>query len=745
MTSYFDGHESIYNRFGEDDEGILKVLANRYIGANPEVPFTFRVFHSSGVLQTEDGLYDLNLLPKLPDAQAGQYAYGYALVWSDSERNMDLVLNPLGPIRLFFNRELIYRSNVIDEIKPDAKVKLNLDFRKGWNKLLVQAKKTTSGFGCYMGADEAKVRILNVLSPFGDRKGQSGWIYSEPTYDDLADRLIRMEPFDSEWDSGLVWFPKMAWDKKEAQGAYACERLFGLLPGQHAYAWSALNIPAAGGNASCVLEGITAGPLRIWVGDRLVVDMLEAGTFRQEIVLSGGKHQVGVKSTCGETHWGFELGASVAGSEDAFSQPHVVHGTEAVWFYLGPFSVGQVELAPQELFTVERMFNGGSDKEGRLIQRYWQLDGPAARIRPYYENAMLSNKWTTSGLTNFARWDYPLGVTMYGLLQAGRLLERQDVIEYAVAHIRACTAMYEYSLWDRQVYGFPSINQQLVLIKMLDNCGSFGSAMLEAYPECGDESFLRIAQDIADFMTHELERKPDGAFYRKCMGQYSENTMWADDLYMSTPFLKRFASITGDDRYKEEAVKQFHLFKQYLYMSGQQIMSHVFDFKYGVPTEIPWGRGNGWTIFSLSEFLESLPEDHTEKPLLLELYNQLCAGYIALQAESGLWRQILNEPDAYEEASCTAMFTYAFARGVRFGWLREPGLYAAAAMKGWRGLTRISIDRHGNVHGVCSGSRYSFASDYYMYDLLTVTNDNHGIGIMLLAAVEILKLKHSLG
>jgi unsaturated rhamnogalacturonyl hydrolase len=45
------------------------------------------------------------------------------------------------------------------------------------------------------------------------------------------------------------------------------------------------------------------------------------------------------------------------------------------------------------------------------------------------------------------------------------------------------------------------------------------------------------------------------------------------------------------------------------------------------------------------------------------------------------------------------------------------------------------------VHGVCSGSRYSFTAEYYKNDLLTVTNDNHGIGIILLAAVEVIKLK----
>ncbi|WP_244878883.1 glycoside hydrolase family 88 protein [Paenibacillus lautus] len=39
--------------------------------------------------------------------------------------------------------------------------------------------------------------------------------------------------------------------------------------------------------------------------------------------------------------------------------------------------------------------------------------------------------------------------------------------------------------------------------------------------------------------------------------------------------------------------------------------------------------------------------------------------------------------EAYEEASCTAMFAYAFARGVRFGWLENPAPFADAAIRAW--------------------------------------------------------------
>lgn len=78
------------------------------------------------------------------------------------------------------------------------------------------------------------------------------------------------------------------------------------------------------------------------------------------------------------------------------------------------------------------------------------------------------------------------------------------------------------------------------------------------------------------------------------------------------------------------------------------------------------------------------------------------------------------------------------------GWLDRTGPYAEAAMKGWEGLARHAIDLQGNVHGVCSGSRYSYSPYYYMDDLRTVLNDNHGIGIVMLAGVEIMQLKAAL-
>ncbi|MBB6669941.1 glycoside hydrolase family 88/105 protein [Cohnella nanjingensis] len=746
MTVYMEPRDSARYAFGDDDRRILELLSGRYVGANPPVPFALRAFSKAGVLQTSEGLYDMDLSERLPQATIGDYAYLFGLVWSDGERAIDGLVEPFGPTRLYLNAEQLYRSSAVDEMKPDARIVVPLLFRRGWNELLIEVRRTAAGFGCRFGADEAKVRILNVLSPFADRSGSAGWVFSQATRSALFGSNGQFpDGRRTEEDSGLTWLPQTRWSA-ERQALPNMERLYGR-PDRAvaAYGWTRLETARP---ASIVLRGEAHGPTSIWLNERLVVDLAEAGTFRTSPLTVSGSAQLLVRTINGSKGWGFDLEAFEGERPRPFLPPAQVHGYQGVWLYSGPVA-SDADLSPASVCSLSSLLPSVNTLGSPDGYAYWTVDMPQTRVRPFYENAMLSNKWTTGASTNYGRWDYPLGVTMYGLLRSARTLKRRELSDYALSHIRSCADMYAYALWDRDEYGFPSVNQQLVMMRMLDNCGSFGSAMLEAHAETGDEGFLRIAGDIAEFMLRKLERRGDGAFYRQSPGEYFDDTMWADDLYMSAPFLSRYTASTGSQEAIDEAAKQFLLFRRYLFMEDQRIMSHVFDFKYGQPTRIPWGRGNGWVLFSLTELLEKLPSEHPDRERLLDFFNRMCAGVLALQGESGLWRQVLNEPEAYEEASCTAMFAYAFARGVRYGWLdngdgnSDAASYAAAAVKAWRGLTTVAIDRQGNVHGVCSGSRYSYSPDYYMYDLRTVVNDNHGIGIMMLAGVEISLLKSS--
>lgn len=187
MSVYLEPRESSRYWFGEDDKRILEVLAGRYVGANPPVPFALRAFAKSGILQNDEGLYEMNLSEKLQHAMNGQYAYVYGLVWSDDERSIDGIVMPFGPLKLYLNEEQVYKSTVADELKPGARAVIPLLFRKGWNNILIEACRTEAGFGCRFGAEEAKVRILQVLAPFAGRTDSSGWVFSEPVNGSMLD------------------------------------------------------------------------------------------------------------------------------------------------------------------------------------------------------------------------------------------------------------------------------------------------------------------------------------------------------------------------------------------------------------------------------------------------------------------------------------------------------------------------------------------------------------------------------
>ena len=210
---------------------------------------------------------------------------------------------------------------------------------------------------------------------------------------------------------------------------------------------------------------------------------------------------------------------------------------------------------------------------------------------------------------------------------------------------------------------------------------------------------------------------------------------------MSGPFLCRYSELTGSMEGMNACANQLLQYKDLLFMPDKQIMSHMRCLRNGKSNRIPWSRGNGWVLFTLSELLQKLPVGHEKRPALLLFFRELSAGYMKLRDASGLWHQILDEPGTYLESSATAMFICAFSRGLRNGWYDVAVLdeVRSAVERAWKGLCEQAIDRDGNLYGVCRGSGFSFSRAYYR-TLMWNFNDTHGIGIVMLAGVEYLKL-----
>jgi len=149
-----------------------------------------------------------------------------------------------------------------------------------------------------------------------------------------------------------------------------------------------------------------------------------------------------------------------------------------------------------------------------------------------------------------------------------------------------------------------------------------------------------------------------------------------------------------------------------------------------------WGRGNGWFAAALAEVLRSLPPDHPKYARLMGGYKKMMAALKTYQAPSGLWRQLVDNDQAWDETSCRGMFTYALIVGVKHSWL-DAQEYGDVARRGWIGLCE-KIDTDGNVHEVCVGTNQKDDAQYYL-DRPRATGDLHGQAPILWCAWALLE------
>ncbi|GMK42043.1 hypothetical protein PCCS19_51020 [Paenibacillus sp. CCS19] len=738
---YFEEHESIALRAAGDDKLILSAVAGRFAGAHPKLPPVYRAYDEGGFPRGEDYRYEMNLAAIWPELADGQHVYIWGKVWSDNDGELPFTVSCYSPLRVFVNGTPRFTSNLNDDVFPDRKVYFRTALRQGWNDIVLECVSTGTGCGAIFGTGSVKGFPMHAIHPLPERAGAEGWAYSEP-----QPQAWQAVPGAEEWASveaqlldaspsqerALSWHPKREWsDEQQAAGCFA--RLYGGsgsdIPGHEALAWASLHQDRAD-NEPITLSGMHNGPFTLFVdGVPTFRTQLDEGAWCVELSLGFGRHELVIHSRCSGGQWGFTAELQCGGDSRGLARlerPYPVAGVPEgeVWLYRGLYAAG---CSPTASDVTRIDYCSNSDHRDAS---FWRIDRPDTFVRPYLENGI------------FGRWNYPLGVTLYGIMGAGEAVGNPHFTEYAIDHIEQCSAMHAYAMKDTLRWGSPGVNHQLSLMDSLDDCGSFGAAMLEAHKRRPVHGAEGAAAHIAHYITHVQDRTSEGALYRtRGTTDFMQKTMWCDDLYMSTPFLTKYYELTGDISYLDDAASQFLLYKQRLFMPERGIMHHVYDFKFDKPNGVPWGRGNGWVLFSLTELLAVMPQEHRQRPELLTMFRELCEGYIRLQDEQGLWHQVLTDPTSYAEASCTSMFIYSFTRGVRFGWLTEPERFTAAALRGWDGLTRRCIDRHGNVYGVCRGSGYSFAAHYYRDQLSWQLNDTHGVGIVLLAGVETLKLR----
>ncbi len=335
----------------------------------------------------------------------------------------------------------------------------------------------------------------------------------------------------------------------------------------------------------------------------------------------------------------------------------------------------------------------------------------------------------------YGQWFYALMIGQYGIRRASDILP--EYYDYFKGHIQIMADYYDYMKYDHTIFREQPFLRQCLHLTHFDAAGTITMNLCDLYKDETDEKnkakLLRLIKYITDTTLPNIYRLEDGTFYR----EYS-NTLWADDAFMCNPFLVRVGDVTGDTKYYDEVVAQLKHYYDKLFMKDQGVCAHIYFPSLKRHNSVPWGRGNGWIYLAYAEAIEHLPVGYPGRDDLIKNYREMVEGLIPYQAESGLWRQVLNIPESYEETSGTAFFAISMAKMIKAGVI-DRDTYLPIIQKAVDGIIDNELDESYNVLGVCQGSGCKDDAEYYV-NLGTVDNDDHGTGVVIYALCEMYDL-----
>jgi unsaturated rhamnogalacturonyl hydrolase len=343
-----------------------------------------------------------------------------------------------------------------------------------------------------------------------------------------------------------------------------------------------------------------------------------------------------------------------------------------------------------------------------------------------------SDLWPDGPYTDWRYWN---GVLNMAMIQVGEELKEPAYTEFAQRNIAFNFDSYGYfknSYKDQGKWSYPF--GQYFIMEELDDCGAMGASVIEVYRHDHQPRYREYIDKAANHVLLQQSRLDDGTLVRSFPQKW---TLWADDLYMSISFLARMGELTGEGRYFNEATRQVINFHKYLFDAKSGLMHHCWYSDVKRPGIAFWGRANGWALMAQIDLLDRLPETHPQRDTVLSLLQKHIDGIAHYQSGEGLWHQLLDKTDSYLETSCSAMFTFAIARAVEKGYIEKR--YGSIAKRGWEGvMSKIHPD--GQIEGICTGTGVGDDLVFY-YHRPAPLNDVHGVGAVLLAGIEVLRLQ----
>jgi unsaturated rhamnogalacturonyl hydrolase len=259
----------------------------------------------------------------------------------------------------------------------------------------------------------------------------------------------------------------------------------------------------------------------------------------------------------------------------------------------------------------------------------------------------------------------------------------------------------------------------------------FGAIPLELYRIKKDTGLLNWGKSFADAQWQLPANATDQQRQLTAQGLSWQSRFWIDDMFMFTLIQVQAYRATGDTTYINREAREMAI-----YLDKLQTTNGLFYHAPDVP--FYWGRGNGWIAAGMTEVLLSLPKNNPNRQRILKGYKDMMSTLLEYQSPDGTWRQLVDDPSAWPETSCTAMFAYAMISGVKNGWLDEHA-YGPSARRAWLALTSY-INASGDISDVCEGTNKLNDRQYYL-NRKRNTGDLHGQAPVLWCAYALITKK----
>ena len=279
-----------------------------------------------------------------------------------------------------------------------------------------------------------------------------------------------------------------------------------------------------------------------------------------------------------------------------------------------------------------------------------------------------------------------------------------------------------------------------------------GRNVITVYKRNHDPKYkITLDNFIEQLKTHP--KTNSGGYWHK---KIYPSQMWLDGIFMASTYMAQYAKEFNSPEWFDVACMQTKMIYEKTLDPGSGLLMHAWDEsrsqKWCDPetgkSHYPWSRAMGWYVLAIEDILEYLPENHPDRPALINILQKTCDALMKVRdPKTGLWYQVLNNGGRegnYLEGSGSAMYTYAFARGAHKGYLDKS--YLAIANSAFDGIIKelITVDEKGKVtmHNICGGcglggNPYRDGSYEYYVNEKRVDNDTKGVAPFIMAAIEL--------